>query len=819
MKRMIVTLLAVVMSLSLCSCKTATLPVDEPEPQSEASSEVQTTACSEQKQTALLEEENWPIIDGATAFLPFYQEMAAHFLNITTEEAADYVMCSTTDYAYPYLWQGTVDMVFCLEPSNDQVLEAAKAGVSFEMIPFAREGFVFFVNKDNPVDSITISQLHDIYAGKITNWKELGGNDEEIIAYQRSEGSGSQTGLYHHIINKFEVQEPPMEKRLDSMFLIIDAVSGYENSAGALGYSYRYFVTNMHYDERIKMLKVEGVYPDYDSIADGTYPLISNVCAVFRKNTPEDSAVRQIADWCCSSEGAALAKALGYVPAVEASNTPYHQRKTAPASAEIDYAKGNPCPSCSVMHTFYANNITSEDVPINETRHSYIQISGLKNKAVQNAINQKIMDTYMELYESEYPPYPGLKTRISMLDDSATSWFECTSNIQGSFNNILSILIKKRQETHSSDTDVEATDIRTLNFDLNTGKEIYIGDLFADNIDGIDYINEQIAAQSDIPEAFDEYIAWEFSPYPEIHFCKAFEGISRNQKYFIASNGDLVIVLDYNNPEIVSNFPPTYFSIDMKGINAYESRFMHDGSLFEDEAKKTCLFYNTANVSTSLSEPYSIKDWSEGRNIDFGSYRSDDIPASITDAATLRDAHIAELKKEIESQYDAYEAAGHHDIDACFDISYSATSYGDYINSRAEISFTFFGKNIDGHSNHRIDKEKYEHLCFVSGKNEPISLEELFAPGCDANSIMTAAAIKIMKKGNAYSDETYAAMFRELLENNTGFSVDEDALSIYCPLDNIRIKRYASDCGNRWSELRFSLPYAEIGEDNLVIFN
>ncbi len=58
--------------------------------------------------------------------------------------------------------------------------------------PVAKEGFVFVVSKDNPVESLTQQQIRDIYSGKITNWSEVGGNDEEIIPYQRNNDSGSQ---------------------------------------------------------------------------------------------------------------------------------------------------------------------------------------------------------------------------------------------------------------------------------------------------------------------------------------------------------------------------------------------------------------------------------------------------------------------------------------------------------------------------------------------------------------------------------------------------------------------------------------------------
>ncbi len=265
------------------------------------------------KASLQISEEDWPVIDGATAFLPYYQHMAALMLDKPVEEARQYIYCSTTDYAYPKLADGEVDLVFCLKPSEDQVYYAKQRNVEFETVPFANEAFVFFTNKDNPVDSLTVKQLHDIYAGKLTNWAEVGGKDQPIIAYQRSEGSGSQTGLYLHVIPQSEVMEPPKEQRIATMGEIVDVVANYDNAPGGLGYSYLYFVTNQHFDEDIKLLKIEGVEPSNANVAAGKYPLISEVCAVFRNYEAKDSLVRQIADWCVSDEGQWLAAEEGYV--------------------------------------------------------------------------------------------------------------------------------------------------------------------------------------------------------------------------------------------------------------------------------------------------------------------------------------------------------------------------------------------------------------------------------------------------------------------------------------------------------------------------
>ena len=282
--------------------------------ESNASSNASNTVPAVQPDENLrISEEDWPIVDGATAFLPFYTAAAAEILGKTRDEAAQYILCSTTDYAYPDLINGDADIIFCFGPSTDQKNMAKGKGVEFEFTPILNEAFVFFVNKDNPVSDITIQQLHDIYAGKITNWKELGGNDEEIIPYQRSEGSGSQTGLYQYVIKEDEVMDPPIGGRVPTMAGVIDVVASYDNAKGGIGYSYLYFVKNQHYDENIKLLNVEGVQPSTEAIASGKYPMINTAYAIITDKQPVDSPARKIAAWCRTEKAKQFAEELGYV--------------------------------------------------------------------------------------------------------------------------------------------------------------------------------------------------------------------------------------------------------------------------------------------------------------------------------------------------------------------------------------------------------------------------------------------------------------------------------------------------------------------------
>ena len=259
--------------------------------------------------------DNLPVLDGATANLPFYQAVVGELLGISDEEAAKRVLCTTTEGAYANLTDGLADMIFVSYPSESQIKWAAEKKVEFEYHQILTGAFVFFVNKENPIDSLTLEQLQGIYSGKITNWKEVGGNDAPIDAYQRTEGSGSQNGLYRYILPKEQVMEAPKGYIYNTMSSILYAFNGkaYDNGLNAIGYSYYYYVANMNQNDSIKLIKINGIEPNQDTIANGTFPFCNPTLAVVRKGTQIDSPVYSIIQWILSDEGAELAKSLGYV--------------------------------------------------------------------------------------------------------------------------------------------------------------------------------------------------------------------------------------------------------------------------------------------------------------------------------------------------------------------------------------------------------------------------------------------------------------------------------------------------------------------------
>lgn len=219
---------------------------------------------------------------------------------------------TNTDPAYTKLINGETDLIIVTEPSSDELKRASDAGVELEVTPVVNEGFVFFTNVNNLVNGLSLKEIQDIYTDKITNWNQVGGDNAKIIAYQRPENSGSQTGMLSLVMKDKKIKEPKREEYIESMAGIIDAVANYDNSKDSIGYSYYYYATTMYGNENIKFLAVDGVSPNHDTIKDESYPLITAYYIVTLKDT-ENGAVSKVKKAMLESKGQEIARNAGYI--------------------------------------------------------------------------------------------------------------------------------------------------------------------------------------------------------------------------------------------------------------------------------------------------------------------------------------------------------------------------------------------------------------------------------------------------------------------------------------------------------------------------
>ena len=263
-------------------------------------------------------DEKLPRMDGATALYPVY----AAFAQATyPEELASWdrwdlekqVDCSTTSYAYKRIVKGDCDIIFVAGPSKEQEDYAREQGVELVYTPIGREAFVFFVNPKNPIEGLTLEQLRGVYSGQITRWDELGAPGlGEILPYQRSEGSGSQTALERFVMQDTPLMPAEEETVMGGMGDIVEQVSSYKNQRGAIGYSFRFYVTGLMRDFDVKLLQINGVAPTVENIENGSYPLASYFYAVTRADADENTLA--LLDWITGPQGQALVEKAGYTP-------------------------------------------------------------------------------------------------------------------------------------------------------------------------------------------------------------------------------------------------------------------------------------------------------------------------------------------------------------------------------------------------------------------------------------------------------------------------------------------------------------------------
>ncbi len=255
--------------------------------------------------------ENLPRIDGAAAVFPVYSAFVNAVYPKTTELWDGVFEYNNTVGGYEMLGEKQTDIFFGAYPSEEQIADAKADGTEFIYTQIGQEAFVFFVHKNNPIDNLTTEQIQAIYSGEIRNWKELGGPDEEIAAYQRNEGSGSQSMLVRFMDGK-ELMEAPTEMVNDLMVGIIEEVSDYRNKKGSIGFSFRYYLEGIIKNPDIKMLSIDGVAPTVENIKNGTYPLTTGLYAVTWEGN-ENENVEKLIEWVLSDEGQYIIEKTGYV--------------------------------------------------------------------------------------------------------------------------------------------------------------------------------------------------------------------------------------------------------------------------------------------------------------------------------------------------------------------------------------------------------------------------------------------------------------------------------------------------------------------------
>jgi len=203
--------------------------------------------------------------------------------------------------------EGEVEIAMASRKIKDSEIESAmNKGIDPVETVIGWDGIAVIINKNNSFDTLTIEQLKKIYTGEVSNWKELGGQDEEIEVLVRDTSSGTYAFFKEHVLENEDytptaVTEPNTEA-------IVNMVASDSSAIGYIGLAYA--------DNSVKMLGLETTdgtfHPEQESILKGEYPLARPL--QYYTNGEPKGEVGEYIDFVLSEQGQMIIKEIGYLP-------------------------------------------------------------------------------------------------------------------------------------------------------------------------------------------------------------------------------------------------------------------------------------------------------------------------------------------------------------------------------------------------------------------------------------------------------------------------------------------------------------------------
>ena len=213
------------------------------------------------------------------------------------------------------LISGTCDIAMSSRNIKDKEIALAKQkGIEPYEIKVALDGLAVVVNPKNPVNHLTIDQLAQIFTGKITNWKEVGGDDQRIVILSREVNSGTHVYFKEHVLRKGDPDSKeefaPSALLLPSSQAIAAEVAGNPSSIGYYGMGY---ISDQQKAVHIAQNeKEEYIAPTIENVVHGRYP-ISRPLFLYTNGQPHD-LVKKFVDFVLSKEGQDIVVATDFVP-------------------------------------------------------------------------------------------------------------------------------------------------------------------------------------------------------------------------------------------------------------------------------------------------------------------------------------------------------------------------------------------------------------------------------------------------------------------------------------------------------------------------
>ncbi len=235
-------------------------------------------------------------ISGGTAHIPVMKEAAARIMSSHPGIHIS-IAGGGSGVGIKQVGEGLVDIGNSGRSPSE--VEVGKYGL--KMFKWAIDGVGVVVNPENPVQSLTTAQLKAIFAGTLTNWRQLGGNDKGINLYTRDEASGTREVFWKKALGKGDVT--PKANVVPSNGAMKTAVA---NDPWGIG-----FVSVGHIDATVAPVALDGVIPTLDNVRQGAYPVARGLYSN-TKGSPS-GLVQQFIDYLLSPEGQQIAADKGFI--------------------------------------------------------------------------------------------------------------------------------------------------------------------------------------------------------------------------------------------------------------------------------------------------------------------------------------------------------------------------------------------------------------------------------------------------------------------------------------------------------------------------
>ena len=199
----------------------------------------------------------------------------------------------------------------------EEINQARSLGIDPHEIVIASDAVAVIVNPSNPVDSLTLQQVSDIFQGKYENWRELGGEDRPIVRVSRESNSGTHIYFLEMVLR---LGDPTSRTLFHPNTLLLPSSEGIiaevRDNPNAIGYDGLGYVT-----PEVKVLGIQpspgnpAIFPSSETVFDGTYPIARDLY-VYTNGEPE-GAIKTFIDWILSEPGQDIVSELGFVTIIQ----------------------------------------------------------------------------------------------------------------------------------------------------------------------------------------------------------------------------------------------------------------------------------------------------------------------------------------------------------------------------------------------------------------------------------------------------------------------------------------------------------------------